>query len=329
MKLLSYLFLFTVLILTSEAQAQSKDICDIIKIPNCPAVSRQMRRSSMQSVPSPSIAASLNPANTTFDRGIGLETIFQPGNSVAWGFSSGTGRIGGALISSSLENSFFGNRIPEPDAQYLERNKHKKQYEHNKNSLALGARLFGKNKYNLDVGIILKRHKEIKTINPGAGVSGRLWFLTFGYSAYKDDFLIKLEDIQGGTLFGYDAVVASLGKPEYKESFTVQTLTFGTRIKDFSIDYGLITSNYKYIEAQQTRIIAMSYAYRKFLFNFAQRHDKSMLPKYEDGMLNYNKLEDTNYYGGVQYSLGKHVIVGVAYNYFMLRDVSLNATFFL
>lgn len=327
--MLTYLFLFMAFIFSSETFAQSKDICDIIKIPNCPAVSRQMRRSSMQSVPSPSIAASLNPANTTFDRGIGLETIFQPGNSVAWGFSSGTGRIGGALISSSLENSFFGNRIPEPDAQYLERNKNKKQYEHNKNSLALGGRVFGKNKYNLDVGIILKRHKEIKKINPGVGVSGRLWFLTFGYSAYKDDFQIKLADIQAGTLYGYDAVVAAIGKPVYQESFMVQTLTFGTRIKDLSVDYGLITSNYKYIEAQQTRIIALAYAHKKFLFNFAQRHDNSMLPKYEDGALNYSKLEDTNYYGGVQYSLGKHLIVGVAYNYFLLRDVSFNATFFL
>lgn len=283
----------------------------------------------MQSVPSPSIAASLNPANTTFDRGLGLELIYQPGNTVAWGFSSGTGRIGGGLISSSLENSFFGNRIPEANAHYLERNEDQKQYEHNKNTIALGGRLFGKNKYNLDVGVLAKRHKEIKKINPGVGVSGRLWFLTFGYSAYKDNFMIKLEDVGSGPLLGYDAVVASLGEPEYKESFTVQTVTFGTRIKDLSIDYGIITSNYKYIEAQQTRLIALSYAYKKFLFNFAQRHDNSMLPKYEDETLNFDKLEDTNYYGGVQYSLGKHLIVGTAYNYFLLRDVSVNATFFL
>lgn len=323
------LFLFTLCLIPDEALAQAKDICDVIKIPNCPAVSRQLRRSSMQSVPSPSVAASLNPANVTFDRGLGLELIFQPGNSVAWGFSSGTGRIGAALISSSLENSFFGNRIPEANEKYRERNELKKQYEHNKNTIAFGGRLFGKRKYNLDVGVILKRHKEIKKINPGVGLSGRLAFLTFGYSVYKDDFRIKTEDIPSGTLFGYDAVVVALGKPVYDESFTVSTFSVGTRIGDLSLDYGVISSNYKYIEAQQTRLIAASYAYKKFLFNFAQRHDNSMLPKYKDGDLDYTSLEDTNYYGGIQYSLGKHLIIGTAYNYFLLRDVTVNATFFL
>lgn len=256
-------FLFTLLLLPGEVFAQAKDICDVIKIPNCPAVSRQLRRSSMQSVPSPSIAASLNPANVTFDRGLGLELIFQPGNSLAWGFSSGTGRIGAALISSSLENSFFGNRIVEPNEKYLERNKLKKQYEHNKNTIAFGGRLFGKRKYNLDAGVILKRHKEIKKINPGFGLSGRLAFLTFGFSLYKDDFQVKMADIPSGTLFGYDAIVVALNKPVYQESFMVQTFSLGTRIKDLSIDYGVITSNYKYIDAQQTRLIAASYAYKK------------------------------------------------------------------
>jgi hypothetical protein len=316
-------------LIPDRAFGQAKDICDVIKIPNCPAVSRQLRRSSMQSVPSPSIAASLNPANVTFDRGVGLELIFQPGNSVAWGFSSGTGRIGAALISSSLENSFFGNRIVEPNEKFLERNKNKKQYEHNKNTLAFGGRLFGKKKYTLDLGIILKRHKEIKKINPGFGLSGRLAFLTFGYAVYKDDFRIKMDDIPSGTLFGYDAIVVALNKPVYDESFSVSTMSVGTRLGDLSVDYGVISSNYKYIETQQTKLLALSYAYRRFLFNFAQRRDDSMLPKYESGALNYVDKEQTNYYGGVQYSVGKHLIIGTAYNYFLLKDVTLNATFFL
>lgn len=326
------IFLFILLFagfLPESVKAQGRDICDVIKIPNCPSVSRQLRRSSMQSVPSPSIAASLNPANTTFDRGLGLELIFQPGNSMAWGFASGTGRIGGALISSSLENSFFGNRIVEPEQKYLERNIDKKQYQHNKNTLALGGRVLGRNKYNLDAGILLKRHQEIKRINPGIGLSGRLAFLTFGYAVYQDDFLIKRNDITGSVLYGYDAIVVGLNKPEYSERFMVQTVSLGTRIKDFSIDYGIISSNYKYIPAQETRLIAMSYAYSKFLFNFAQRRDDSMLPKFKDDRLDYDQRVDTNYYGGIQYSVGRHFIVGMAYNYFFLRDVSFNTTFFL
>jgi hypothetical protein len=328
-KLFVTIILFAISLVPEHVKAQSKDICDIIKIPNCPAVSRQIRRSSMQSVPSPSVAASLNPANVTFDRGLGLELIFQPGNSMAWGFASGTGRIGGALISSSLENSFFGNRIVEPNEKFFERNENKKQYEHNKNTIALGGRLFGKRKFNLDAGIILKRHKEIKKINPGVGLSGKLYFLTFGYAVYKDDFRIKLDDISGSTLYGYDAIVSALNKPVYDESFMVQTLSFGTRIGDLSVDYGMILSNYKYIEAQHTRLLALSYAYKKVLFNFAQRQDHSMLPKYISGKLDYEELDQTSYYGGIQYSLGKHVIVGTSYNYFFLRDVSFNVTFFL
>lgn len=54
-----------------------------------------------------------------------------------------------------------------------------------------------------------------------------------------------------------------------------------------------------------------------------------MLPKFKSGKLDYDSLEDTNYYGGVQYSMGKHLIIGAAYNYFLLRDVTVNLTFFI
>jgi hypothetical protein len=39
--------------------------------------------------------------------GAGLEAIAQPSNPVRFSMTSGTGKMGGALIAGPLDNSFF------------------------------------------------------------------------------------------------------------------------------------------------------------------------------------------------------------------------------
>lgn len=265
----------------------------------------------MVSLPSPTTAAILNPSTVSFDRGLGLETIYQSGNPVVFNLASGTGRLGGALISTSLENSFFGNRVYETLEDFFERSQEKKQYKTKKLNLALGAKLYRKKYFSLDAGVILKRHHEIKRINPGAGVSARLGPLNFGASVYQDDFMIPLTG------------------EDYTERFNVTTYSVGTKFKNFSIDAGVIKSSYKYNDSDtEIHLYSGSYVYRNFMFNLAFRNEMSLAPIFVDEMLEFEKTKSA-WYGGVQTSLGRHLILGLNYNYFLLKEVSLMASFYL
>ena len=303
--ILAFLLFFT---LAPSFGASGPDICDILDLKNCSGLSKQGRRSSALSLPSPSTATLLNPAATSFDRGLGLEAIHQNGNPVIFNIASGTGKVGAALISTSMENTFFGNRVYELDDEYLERKKDKKQYRTKKISLALAAKLLRKRNFALDAGIILKRHSEIKRVNPGVGVSGRLGVITFGAAVYQDDFHLKEID--------------------YEERFDVVTYSIGTKIKKLSLDYAVISTNYE-LDSSNTRVnlLSASYITGDFMFNLALRNENSPAPKFVDGELEYKRSKN-DIFGGVQASLGRYLIVGLNYNYFLLDEMSLMATVF-
>lgn len=318
-------------ILTSvfEARAATPNLCDLVNIPNCEGITKQFRRTSAQSLPSPATSANLNPATVSFDRGFGIEMIHQPGNPVNFNVASGTGKLGGALISQSLENSFFGNRVVELDSAFLARNVDEKQYKSRKLTLALGHKIVNKRNAGLDLGLILKRHSDVKDVNPGLGLSARLGPVTLGASVYKDDFILFEKDFnkQNPDLIG--AFPQIYGKPgSYEESFTVQTFTAGVRIRNFTFDVGFIKTKYDLYEDDATiRIYSAAYAYENVLFNIAIRDEFSTLPKFQENDLSDERGSNA-VYGGVQVGFGKHVIVGVSYNYFLLRELSLNGTLF-
>lgn len=240
---------------------------------------------------------------------------------------SGTGRMGGALISGALDNSFFGNRVPELDVDFLKRNKDDKQYRNSKLGLSAGGKLIRQRNVGLDLGLILKRHSEVKKINAGAGFSGRLYFLHFGASVYRDDYFLDLtKTIDPGTGVPYSVL---LGKDFQKESFTVSTYTLGTRIKNLSLDVASIRSEIDYYEDPTSIMIyAASFNFRDFLFNAALRKEHSNAPKFENDIL---KIEEdkSGMFFALQYSLSRHIIFGVNYNFFLLNETSLSATLFI
>lgn len=319
------LILLIVFFFLPSASNAQVDICDLLNLPRCTGVTKQSRRSSLQSLPSPATSASLNPATVSFDRGFGIEAFHQSGNPPLFSVASGSGRIGAILISSNIENTFFGNRLVEIDGKYMERFDEKRQYESKKLSFAVGANLFRKNKSGVDFGIILKRHGEVKDINPGAGISGRFGLLTFGASVYRDDFILLREDALQYPFGVYAPLVTN---ETYEEKFTVQTLTGGIRYRNFTLDAAIIKSKYKHFEEDtEIRLISGALTWKSFLFNLATRRETSELLKVEDGELVYDKTTST-VYGGVQASLGKHVILGVHYNYFLLEEVSFSGTLF-
>lgn len=322
-----YLLILTILLSISSVQADPNDICDILKIPNCRGVTKQLRRTSASTIPSTSTAVSWNPANVSFDRGVGLDTIYQSGNPLVFGLSSGTGKMGGALINGSIENSFFGNRTPELDEKRLKREIENKQFRSNKLSLGIGARLSSTKTYGLDLGIILKKHPMINKVNPGVGVSARLWKFNFGASTYRDNYFIDFgHEIDSSTGVPY-AVEA--GRSNLQEEFNVTTYTAGTRIGNFGFDYGLIRSKLNfYTEPTQISIFSSSYHYNDFLFNLAFRKEHSFAPVVVVDRL-ARQVDKSEMFAAVQYSVNSHIILGLNYNYFLLREVSVSATLFL
>lgn len=305
-------FLAVIALLLISSSSYAVDICDLLNLKNCSGVTKQGRRTSLQSLPSPATSAMLNPATTSFDRGVGVELIHQNGNNLVWNLASGTGKLGGALISSSLENSFFGNRVPELDYDYLQRNLSKKQYKTKKHSLALGGKLFRRKHVSLDVGLLLKRHTKIGRINPGVGASGQLGPFRLGAAYYQDDFFLKGNNLDG--------------TENYSERFMVSTYSIGTRIYNFAFDVGAIKTNYAHDEKDtEIFIYSGSYIYKNFMFNLAHRSETSPAPKFIDDRLEY-KDNTSSIFAGVQASLGKHLILGVNYNYFLLQEISFLAT---
>lgn len=321
-----FLLPFLLIFASPSWSASSPDICDLLDLQNCSGVSKQGRRSSILSVPSPSTSSLLNPATVSFDRGVGLEAIHQSGNPVLFNIASGTGKVGAAFISTSMENTFFGNRVYELDDEYLRRRKNKKQYRTKKLSFAVAGKLYRKKNIALDAGLIFKRHSEIKRINPGAGLSGRVGFFTFGASVYQDDFHL---DLVGHSNPSSGVPYEQLfGKTSYQERFLVTTYAVGAKIKNLSLDYGIINTKYKRDnESTTVQLISSSYIAGDFMFNLAIRNERSPAPKYVDGSLVYQDSK-TDTFGGVQVSLGRYFILGINYNYFLLNEMSLMGTLF-
>jgi hypothetical protein len=292
--------------------AKPPDLCDILKLDNCSGVTKQSRRSSALSLPSSATSAQINPANVSFDRGLGLEVIHQEQNPLNFSLNAGSGKLGGALITSSLENAFFANRSYEPDDRLLNRHLNRKQFKTNKHTLAMGAKLSRNRTYALDTGIILKRHSLIKRINPGLGVSGRIKHLHFGGAIYQDDYHLNFLD--SGT--------SERGK------FRVTTFSMGTRISSVSLDAGVIESHYQNRE-MNTRIYiySTSYIFKNYLFNLAHRKEISQTPNFAASTLENRPLKFATF-TGVQASFGKYLIMGINYNYFLLNEFSLMSTFY-
>ena len=315
------------LFFVTETQAAATDVCEVLNLSNCSGVQKMGRRSSAQSLPSSSTAAQFNPANVSHDRGFGVETMYQPGNAPSFSFVSGTGKAGAALVSSKIENAFFGNRVIELEEDYLERREDDTQYISEKQTLALGGGLFKNRKFSLDVGLLLKYNSDIKRVNPGAGIAVRWGIVNFGAAQYQDDVLLKFRSLvnpRTGVAYAVE-----VGDDQYEERFTVQNYFAGIKIMNLFIDAGVIQTHYKFYDQDSVvRLYSAAYIWRNFLFNMAHRQEDSPTWRYSDEtLLDERKKHET--YGGIQYSFNQHFILGVHYNYYLLREYAASLTIFI
>ena len=314
--------LFLLLTFSSYAFAEDADLCRYFKY--CGGSSSSSGRGS-KSIPSSAGSGNLNPGNVSNVKGVGIEAIYQSNNPLSFNLVTGNGKIG-ALVSPTLENSFFGNRSIEIDDLFFLRKINQIQYQNKKLNFALGAKLIDHPNTELSLGLSLKRNPDIKKINPGVGLSARLFFLNFGAYIYQDDVKINL----GNYINPYTNILYSstYGSSSYQETFSVRTFTVGTRINNLTLDYGLIRTRYKfYSEETLVSLYSSSYSYKKFLFNLAIRSEESPnLDCFEKSLI--IKRKKSNIYYGVEYLLNNYFSTGLQYNYFLLDELSAKLTLF-
>jgi hypothetical protein len=212
------------------------------------------------------------------------------------------------------------------DSLYFQRRITKKQYENKKINLAIGLSLINKENIQLDIGISAKRNPDIKKINLGTGISAKFFFLNFGAYLYKDDQKVDISNQTNPfTATPYSTIYNS---NTYQENFSVMTFTAGTKIGNLSLDTGIIRTKYKfYPDPTVITLYSASYAWKKFLFNAAQRKESSSNGAFANNAIILVKEKKEIYYG-VQFLLNKHMLLGVAYNNFLLHELSGTLTLF-
>lgn len=318
------LLVFFMLIFNFNAHAADQRLCDYFGW-NCNGSgSKSGGRNSSQSLPSQSTASNLNPANVRYAKGLGIETLWQPNNPLLFSLASGTGKLGGALITQSYENSFFGNRVIELDDDLLSRHRNNYRYNNNKYNFAGGVKAIDKKWLSLDLGVMGKFNQDTHRLNLGIGSSGRLGIFTFGFSYYNDDVRVDLKDATDPYTGQLYSTVHS--GTHYFERFQVETYSVGTRFKSFNFDYGIIKSRYAfYTENTRIYIYSMSWSRNKFQFNGAIRKEYSPQQRYFNDRMLIQRRKDFLYLG-TQYTVNKNIIVGLNHNYFLLNEFSFTGT---
>lgn len=283
--------------------------------------------STSKSMPSTATSSNFNPSNISNVKGLGVETLLQPNNPVGFNIVTGTGKVGGALITPTSENSFFGNRAVEIDDLYYFRRGEKKRYKTKKINVALGAKVLTTKHFAFDVGVSVKRNPEVKKINPGFGFSMRLGPFNIGAYRYKDDTKIDLADYVSP--YSHTLYSTIYGSTTYIERFTATTMSIGTQIGNLSLDAGMIQTKYGFYQ-NETKIMIFSTAYNQgnFLYNFAYRKEASDNLKEKDHVMSIERNKN-EFYAGIQYLWNKHLTTGMAYNNFLVNDISFTVTLFL
>lgn len=270
---------------------------------------------------------SINPSNIARIKGLGLETLIQQNNPLGFSLVTGTGNVGAALVSSSSENSFFGNRSLELDADYYFRYRDKVRYQNKKLSFAFGAKILDRNNIDLDVGISLKRHSQLKKINPGVAFSLKFPWLTFGAHIFKDDVKLELQDYRNPyTGFLYSETYNST---TYQENYLVTALTMGLKIQKLTFDIGYLQTRYKFYNEDTTVMIySLGYTIKNLHINAALRSEISPNLAVKDEYMIIEKNKKFSFLG-LEYMLFKQLMLGVGYNTFLMNEYSATVTIFL
>lgn len=329
-KVLSFLLFFI------SIPVYSITICD--QFPEyCTNLKRNQSRPVNSSLPTQSSAVFNNPAAVNTDRGFGIESIHYKGDAQL-GLVTGTGRVGAAISNNPSEETFFGNGVQEDTLTYRERWFEKDQYKSEKFILSTAVNLFGKKRrkgLQMDLGINYRYINDIKSSFLGGGLALN-WsrIISASYAEFRDAYV---KDLRGKTITYYevDGSKSTFTYPQdniylFQKHFQVKNYTLGFNYSNWSFDYSwFTTTNLDDNTKSYVKIFNSSLFYKKWMFSFGTREEESQReyfdPKKEEMITQKFKY---NIFIGAQYALGKHFVIGLFNNYYLLNEWSLGLTFF-
>lgn len=309
-------FIFFLLFVISSA-GLAKDISCYIYA-NCGPGSR----AGAVSNPSTGNQIRINPSAVPTQKGYGLEGIYFD-SSADFSIVRGIGRIGAAISPSNSDETFFGTPGLEISENLLQRKINEEKYPNQKINLATAFVLTEKSRslfksYALKLGVMGKYNKLSKHTNLGAGLSGLLGPVTFGYSSYMDESQVD-HSLAGS---------AQVEDLKYK----VRTYSVGLSFESLLFDVSKLHYEdpvYNLGEESSVRIVTLSWNYKKFIFTTSNRLEDSKRPTYDrDAQILLAQQKKNSNFHAIQYIASKHITFGVLYNYYLLNDLSVTATVF-
>lgn len=308
MKLLGLLSLLVLIICPCLASALTDLEC--YRQPGC-------RSRSYSTNPSTGSQVRINPSAVPTERGLGLEGIFYK-NGADFSIVRGLGRVGAALSPSNSEETFFGPPGFEVPEDYLKRKIEKDKYPSQKITLATAFDVAkrkgsGIQSYALKMGLMGRYNQMTKNVSPGIGLSGIFGPFTFGGSIYNDEYQ-----------FDYRSYGSTL---QPVTTYQVQTYNIGIFLHSLIVDYSHL--QLKSTDISTVNLLTVSLTVKKLILTASKRTEESARPSYDyaNKILSSEQIKD-EIFGGIQFNLNRHVMVGVLYNYYLLRELSATATLF-
>jgi hypothetical protein len=276
--------------------------------------------SARSSASNPSVGSQvkINPSAVPTEAGFGIEGIlFKDQVDVA--LVRGLGRVGAAISPANSEETFFGPPGFEDPQDYLERNIEATKFPSQKYTLATAFSLAQKdgsdlNSYSFKLGLMGKYNKYTKNVSPGGGLSGVLGPVTFGVSYYKDEEQMEVD------------LDETLRPPPLE--YNVQTYNIGLFLHSVILDYSYLRLTLDQ-DISEVNLYTGSLLVSRFIFTVSKRIERSGRPSYnrDTKSLEFKETKD-RYFGGAQYSINKHFLVGVLYNYYLLDELAVMGTVF-
>lgn len=266
--------------------------------------------------PSSSSRININPSAVPTEKGLGVEVIGYKGSLDA-GLVRGLGRVGAAISPSNSEDTFFGAPAYELYDDFSTRKLLRNKYRQQKTTLATAFNLFEIKKSairraSLNLGVLGKYNSATEATTPGAGLNGVLGPFTFGYSVYRDETLL----IDESALDPYR---------EYKVQSIVENYSFGLYLNSLIIDYSTLRLQNGVVDTVE--LITASVMYWKLVLSASQRREVSSRPGYNfrEELPEWESTK-VEYFYGLQMKLTGNFMVGVMYNYYLLREISGSMT---
>lgn len=259
----------------------------------------------------------VNPSAVPKEKGLGLELIYYD-KAFDFALVKGLGRVGAAISPSNSEETFFGPPGIELPPDLVSRKVDKHKFPSQKYTLAAAFGLLdnkqsGLERFELNLGVMGKYNRLTKETDGGAGLTGVLGPLTFGYSIYNDQTQLDY------TPYGLD------DKPVTR--YRVETYSIGLFLHSILIDYSVLRMMADSVAT--TTVLTGALLFKRLILTAALRRDSSILPSYNYATRTLDATtERGEVFGGVQVGITSAIMVGAFYNYYLMRETSLGLTVF-